>query len=111
MSTRSSKTGQLTLEVKSDEGNVWRLIGELDLGSLMAWRELLDEVLPVSESVNLDFSELEIAGSAILALLVHLVRRSGPAGGSVQVTNPPEKLAEMAEMTDLTGLPGFPALK
>jgi anti-anti-sigma factor len=80
------------------------LSGRLTLSSAMQFREDAAQEIPADQSVTGDLSDVEVDGSAALALLVHLVRRSRSAGGDIRFVNASGRLIRMAEMAGLEQL-------
>lgn len=89
------------------EENRFTLSGELDLTTLMAYRRELESMLPTDRDLEVDLSRLEIKGSAVLALMVFLVRHAHRAGTSLSFTGISENLRAMASLAGLSNLLGL----
>ncbi len=87
------------------EGDLrFQLKGTVNLATVMSLHELVDLKLPADQQVTLDVSGLEVEGSAVLGLLVHVMRRAAAGGGEVVIENPSQKLRKIAELADVQGI-------
>ena len=89
------------------EGNRLVLSGHLDLNSLMAYKKEIEQTVPANEELVVDLGGLEIEGSAVMALLVFMLRRSKGAGGTLRFESASERLVAMASLAGLVDLLGF----
>lgn len=89
------------------EGNRLVVSGHLGLESLMSYKKEIEQTVPASEDLVVDLSGLEIEGSAVMALLVFMLRRSKGAGGSLKFESASERLVAMASLAGLVDLLGF----
>lgn len=80
------------------------LSGELDLTSLMVYRAELQSHLPITRDIVVDLSALTACGSAVLALLIYLVRQAGQGGCQVKFVGADKSIQEMALLADLESL-------
>lgn len=77
----------------------------------MHWREQMELAIPAHQDARIDLADLQIDGSAILSLLVFLVRRAQLAGVDIRFENPSNQLLEMADMAELSALLKVATLK
>lgn len=78
--------------------------GLVALDTLLDYKREAEEQIPVDRHVLIDLADVQIRGSAILALLVLIVRRSRQQGHGVDFCSVGNELAEMAQLAGLTGL-------
>ncbi len=78
--------------------NHFLLSGKVSLTNIMAVRREFDARLPTACPVTVDLSELEVEGSAVLTLLVHIMRSMQQSGGSVRFENPGAGLRKIASL-------------
>ena len=83
------------------------LSGHLDLDSLMAYKKEIEQTVPAEEELVVELGGLEIEGSAVIALLVFMLRRSKSAGGTLKFESASERLVAMASLAGLVDLLGF----
>lgn len=91
---------------QTSEGHI-ELIGSLNLSTLMAFKDAVEEGLPNQPNIVIDLSKVEFEGSAILALLVLVVRRVKNNGGTVSFKGATRRLTEMAQLAGLSELFGL----
>ena len=89
------------------EGSRLVLSGHLGLDSLMAYKKEIEQTVPAGEELVVDLSGLEIEGSAVMALLVFMLRRSKGAGGTLKFESASQRLVAMASLAGLVDLLGF----
>ena len=89
------------------EGSRLVLSGRLDLDSLMEYKKEIEQTVPAGEELVVDLGGLEIEGSAVMALLVFMLRRSKGAGGTLRFESASERLVAMASLAGLVDLLGF----
>jgi len=89
------------------EGSRLVLSGHLDLDSLMAYKKEIEQTVPAEEELVVELGGLEIEGSAVIALLVFMLRRSKCAGGTLKFESASERLVAMASLAGLVDLLGF----
>jgi len=99
------------LKVESATTGAWCLTGHLDLHSLTQWRAEVEDSIPADQNAQIDLAGLQIEGSAVLSLLVFMVRRAQLEGADVHFSNPSSQLLEMADMAELSALLKLGALK
>jgi anti-sigma B factor antagonist len=84
----------------TDDGSyVVTVVGELDVGTVPAFREFL---LALDGEVELDCAGLGFLDSAGLGELVAYYRRLGSTGGQLKLTNLSEACWRVLEITGLT---------
>ena len=84
----------------ADHGpHVVTVVGELDVGTIAAFREFL---LALDGEVELDCAGLEFIDSAGLCELVAYYRRLGSTGGKLKLTNVSGACWRVLEITGLT---------
>ena len=91
----------------SVEGDVLKLSGRLDLTTLMGFRQELAARFPFDREITVNLEQLEIDGSAVLALLILMARQARKDGGSVTFTGVSDNLSAMAALSGLTELLGL----
>ncbi len=81
--------------------------GELNLTTLMLYYGELQSHLPFQSGFEVDLSEVEFNGSAVLALLVMIKRHAYRAEVEVVFKGADERLCDMAALAGLTSLMGL----
>lgn len=89
------------------EPHRFRLTGAVDLSTVMTLVNQIDGMVPAGKEIFLDVADLHVKGSAVLGLLVYLLRRTAISGGSVTIENPSEKLRKTAKLADVQGILGL----
>ncbi len=77
----------------------YRLEGEVELDALKAL--LRHRVEPKDRMVEMDFSTLENASSAVVVLMVHWSRLARQQGAEVRYSNVPQQLMALIRLYDL----------
>ena len=90
--------------IRLESGSRAVLSGCLNLDSLMAYRQSVEDELPVETDLTVDLSALDATDSAVLALLVFLVRRSRAAGSRLVFEGINERILAMADLAGIEEL-------
>lgn len=80
------------------------LSGRLNLTTLMAYRRDLQDYLPFKEDQVVDLSNLEVEGSAVLALLVRMVRQARRSEVELKFIGASDRLKDMASLAGIAEL-------
>ena len=81
-----------------------RISGSVNLSTVPGLRDEVIEELDPSADYIMDLGSLEFEGSAVLLLLVFLVRHLRNGGGSVDFRQVPERLARMIDLAGIEWL-------
>jgi anti-anti-sigma factor len=92
----------------SSDGNL-KLLGPLDLSTLMNMSEEVDELLENRVVLSVDVSELEFNGSAILALLIHLMAGITSKGNQFALLGVNSRLQDMLNLAGLSDVFDVPS--
>ena len=105
--TASSKIGMLMSETVHQEApDSLRLSGIVNLDTVVDYRNRLVELLKVNsaEVVTIDLREVEVHGSAILTLLISLVRESKKLQKKVIFNECPQDLLAVAHASGISDI-------
>ena len=93
---------------QTSEGHI-ALTGSLNLSTLMEFKNAVEHDLPGQQDIVVDLSGIDFQGSAILALLIFVVRQVRNNGGTVAFEGGTRRLTEMARLAGLSELLGLEA--
>lgn len=84
-------------EVTLTGGNTISVEGCLDVDTVAACRSSGSKLMADLDSVVIDLANVEVSGSAVIALLIAWQRRAASLGIDIQIRNPPDNLIDIAE--------------
>ena len=102
-----SKIGMLMPDTVHQEApDLLRLSGKVNLDTVVSYRDRLFELLSVNSSkvVRIDLRDVEVHGSAILTLLISLVRESRKLQKKVIFHNCPQDLLAVAHASGISNI-------
>ena len=89
---------------KTGDTDVLTLIGRLDTTTAPKLQEVLTEVIPSAQAVELDFAEVEYVSSAGLRVLLMGQKNVQSGGKSMTLKNVSPEVMEVFDVTGFTGI-------